>query len=127
LILETLDACGLTGCFEAIAGGDEVPRGKPAPDIYLLTLKSLGLPSDSAVVVEDSRNGLLAAAGAGITCVITVNDFTKDEDFSEAALVVSSLGDPGGDRTTVLANRSRVTPGAWVALADLSGLLPATA
>ena len=111
----------------SVFAGDVVPRKKPAPDIYLLALKSLGLPSDSAVVVEDSRNGLLAAASAGITCVITVNDFTKDEDFSEAALVVSSLGDPGGDRTTVLANRSRVTPGAWVALADLSGLLPATA
>ena len=38
--------------------------------------------------------------------MITVNDFTADEDFSEAALVVSSLGDPGGERTVVLANRS---------------------
>ena len=111
----------------SVFAGDVVPRKKPAPDIYLLALKSLGLPPDSAVVVEDSRNGLLAAADAGIACVITVNDFTKNEDFSEAALVVSSLGDPGGDRTTVLANRSRATPGAWVTLADLSSLLPATA
>jgi len=111
----------------SVFAGDVVPRKKPAPDIYLLALKSLGLPPDSAVVVEDSRNGLLAAADAGITCVITVNDFTKDEDFSEAALVVSSLGDPGGDRIAVLANRSRATPGAWLTLADLSSLLPATA
>lgn len=111
----------------SVFAGDIVPRKKPAPDIYLLALKSLGLPPDRAIVVEDSRNGLLAAAGAGITCVITVNDFTKDEDFSEAALVVSSLGDPDGDRAAVLANRSRAAPGAWVTLADLASLLPAPA
>ena len=111
----------------SVFAGDVVPRKKPAPDIYLLALQSLGVPPGSAVVVEDSRNGLLAATGAGITCVVTVNDFTKDEDFSEAALVVSSLGDPGGDRATVLASRGRTTPGSWVTLADLGRLLPATA
>ena len=82
------------------------------------------MPADRVIVVEDSRNGLLAATGAGLTCMITVNDFTADEDFGEAALVVSSLGDPGGEHTTVLANRSRATPGAWITLTDLSCLLP---
>ena len=90
-----------------VFAGDVVPRKKPAPDIYLLALRSLGVPASDAVVIEDSRNGLLAATGAGLTCVITVNDFTRDEDFSEAALVVSSLGDPGGEQHVVLANRSR--------------------
>jgi HAD superfamily hydrolase (TIGR01509 family) len=107
----------------SVFAGDIVPHKKPAPDIYLLALDSLGLPADRAVVVEDSRNGLLAATGAGITCMITVNDFTAGEDFSEAALVVSSLGDPGGERTEVLANRSRATPGAWITLTDLTSLL----
>jgi dihydroxyacetone kinase phosphoprotein-dependent L subunit len=107
-----------------VFAGDIVPHKKPAPDIYLLALDSLGLPADGAVVVEDSRNGLLAATGAGLTCMITVNDYTAGEDFSEAALVVSSLGDPGGERTVVLANRSRATPGDWITLADLSALLP---
>jgi dihydroxyacetone kinase phosphoprotein-dependent L subunit len=105
-----------------VFAGDIVPRKKPAPDIYRLALDSLGVPADRVVVVEDSRNGLLAASGAGLTCMITVNDFTAAEDFSEAALVVSSLGDPGGTRTTVLANRSRATPGAWITLADLTSL-----
>ena len=109
-----------------VFAGDIVPRKKPAPDIYLLTLDSLGLPADRVVVIEDSRNGLLAATGAGVTCLITVNDFTAAEDFSEAALVVSSLGDPGGERTLVLANRSRATPGAWITLADLASLLPSS-
>jgi HAD superfamily hydrolase (TIGR01509 family) len=108
----------------SVFAGDIVPRKKPAPDIYLLALRSLGLPADRVVVVEDSRNGLLAATAAGLTCLITVNDYTADEDFGEAALVVSSLGDPGGEAATVLANRSRATPGAWITLADLTCLLP---
>jgi beta-phosphoglucomutase-like phosphatase (HAD superfamily) len=108
-----------------VFAGDIVPRKKPAPDIYLLAIDRLGVPADQAVVIEDSRNGLLAAVGAGLTCVITVNDFSRSEDFAGAALVVSALGDPGGERTTVLANASPVEPGDWVALADLARLLPA--
>jgi HAD superfamily hydrolase (TIGR01509 family) len=110
-----------------VFAGDIVPRKKPAPDIYLLALASLGLPAGQVVVVEDSRNGLLAAAAAGLTCVVTVNGFTAGEDFSEAALVVSSLGDPGGERAEVLANRSRAVPGDWITLADLASVLPSSA
>jgi dihydroxyacetone kinase phosphoprotein-dependent L subunit len=106
-----------------VFAGDVVPHKKPAPDIYLLALDSLGMPADRVVVVEDSRNGLVAATGAGITCVITVNDFTADEDFSEAALVVSSLGDPGAEHTMVLANRSAATPRDWITLADLASVI----
>jgi len=106
-----------------VFAGDIVPRKKPAPDIYALALRELGVAAADAVVVEDSRNGLLAATGAGIACLVTVNDFTAGEDFSEAALVVTSLGDPGaGDRTVVLANRSRAAPGELVTLADLASL-----
>jgi dihydroxyacetone kinase phosphoprotein-dependent L subunit len=106
-----------------VFAGDIVPHKKPAPDIYLLALASLGVTAEQAVVVEDSGNGLLAAAGAGIACMITVNDFTSGEDFAAAALVVSSLGDPGGETTVVLANRSRATPGSFVTLADLASLV----
>jgi dihydroxyacetone kinase phosphoprotein-dependent L subunit len=105
-----------------VFAGDIVPHKKPAPDIYALALRELGVAAADAVVVEDSRNGLLAATGAGIACLITVNDFTVDEDFAEAALVVSSLGDPGEPPVSVLANRSRATPGEWITLADLSAL-----
>jgi dihydroxyacetone kinase phosphoprotein-dependent L subunit len=97
----------------AVFAGDVVPRKKPAPDIYLLALRSLGVPAERAIVVEDSRNGLLAAVGAGLTCLVTVNELTAGEDFSEAAMVVSSLGDPGPDG-----------PGDLITLADLDGLLP---
>jgi dihydroxyacetone kinase phosphoprotein-dependent L subunit len=107
-----------------VFAGDVVPRKKPAPDIYRLALDWLGLPAGQVVVIEDSRNGLLAADGAGLACVITVNDFTRDEDFSEAALVVSALGDPGGERAVVLAGPAGITPGDWLTLTDLARVRP---
>ncbi len=103
--------------------GDVVPAKKPAPDIYLLALERLGIEPGEAVVVEDSRNGLLAARAAGLATVVTVNDYTRDEDFGEAALVVSSLGDPGAAPIEVLANRSAARPGDYVTLADLGACL----
>ncbi len=108
----------------SVFAGDIVPRKKPAPDIYLLAVDRLGLTAGQVVVVEDSRNGLLAATRASLTCVITVNGFTAAEDFSEAALIVSALGDPGGEQAVVIANRSRATPGGWITLPDLTSVLP---
>ena len=52
--------------FEVLAG-DIVPKKKPAPDIYLLTLERLQVSPEKALIVEDSRNGLLAAVAAGGT------------------------------------------------------------
>ena len=111
--------------FAVVLAGDVVPRKKPAPDVYELALERLGLPASDALVIEDSRNGLEAAAGAGLRCVITVNGYTEDEDFDEAVLVVSSLGDPGGERTRVLENRGRARPGGWVTVDDLEACLEA--
>jgi dihydroxyacetone kinase-like protein len=106
-----------------VFAGDIVPRKKPAPDIYLAALDWLGLPPGQVVVIEDSRNGLLAATGAGLATVITVNDLTRDEDFSEAALVVSSLGDPGAEQAVVLANRTPARPGDWITPTDLAQVM----
>jgi len=74
--------------------GDIVPAKKPAPDIYLLTLKELGRGQDEAVVVEDSESGALAAANAGLRHVVTVSSFTGEDPFPAAATVVSDLGEP---------------------------------
>jgi beta-phosphoglucomutase-like phosphatase (HAD superfamily) len=107
-----------------VFAGDVVPAKKPDPAIYRLTVDRLGLDPADTLVVEDSRNGLLAATGAGLRCLVTVNDYTRDEDFSEAALVVTGLGDPGGPPAVVLANRSRARPGAYLTLDDLRACLP---
>lgn len=109
----------LAGKFAGIFAGDMAKAKKPDPAIYLLALDKLNLSPADCVVVEDSRNGLLAATAAGLSTIVTVNELTKDEDFHEAAIVVSSLGDPGGEPTIVLANRSLARPGEVVTVADL--------
>jgi HAD superfamily hydrolase (TIGR01509 family) len=102
----------------AVFAGDIVPAKKPDPGIYLLALDELGADPADALVVEDSRNGLLAAAGAGLRCVVTLSSYTGEEDMREAVLVVTSLGDPGAP-ARVVANRSAARPGEQVTLADL--------
>jgi HAD superfamily hydrolase (TIGR01509 family) len=82
------------GLFEVICAGDSVPEKKPAPDIYLDALRLLDLPAKACVAIEDSRNGLLSAVGAGIATVITPGIYTDDQDFSEAQLVVANLNAP---------------------------------
>jgi HAD superfamily hydrolase (TIGR01509 family) len=106
-----------------VFAGDVVPAKKPDPAIYDLVVRELGLDRGSTLVVEDSRNGLRSAAGAGLRCLVTVNGYTRDEDFSEATLVVSALGDPEGEPIQVLANRGKAAPGAYVTLADLEACL----
>jgi HAD superfamily hydrolase (TIGR01509 family) len=80
--------------FQLVLAGDVVSRKKPDPEIYLLASEKLGIVPDQCVVVEDSRNGLLAAKGAGMRCVVTTSVYTRDEDFTEADSVHSELGDP---------------------------------
>jgi HAD superfamily hydrolase (TIGR01509 family) len=109
--------------FDVFLAGDCVPKKKPAPDIYLLSLEKLEVDPAQVLVVEDSRSGLESAHAAGLRCLITVNGYTEREDFSEAVLVVSSLGDPDGEPTTVMANRSAARPGAFITLADIEACL----
>jgi HAD superfamily hydrolase (TIGR01509 family) len=111
--------------FDRVLAGDCVPHKKPAPDIYLLALEELRVDHSRALVVEDSHNGLIAACGAGLRCLVTVNDYTRDEDFAHATLVVTSLGDPGGEKTVVLANRSPASPGEYVTKLDMEACLRA--
>ena len=88
----------------AVFAGDIVPAKKPAPDIYLLALRELGLTPGDVVVVEDSGNGLAAARAAGLSTLVTVSSYTADDDFTGAALVVSSLGELPDAPARVLAN-----------------------
>ena len=58
--------------------------------------------------------------------IVTVSEYTAGEDFAEAALVVSSLGEIGGEVTKVLENRTRARPGDWVTLEDLQACMGKT-
>jgi HAD superfamily hydrolase (TIGR01509 family) len=106
-----------------IFAGDVVPAKKPDPAIYNLVIDELGLDRADTLVVEDSRNGLRAAHGAGLKCLVTVSSYTRDEDFSEAVMVVSALGDPGEEPIEVIANRGKATPGDYLTLDDLKASL----
>jgi HAD superfamily hydrolase (TIGR01509 family) len=104
--------------FAAVLAGDVVPKKKPAPDIYNLAIDRLKVDRADVLVIEDSRNGLLAAVGAGLRCLITVSSYTREENFDEAEMVVSDLGDPSS-AMQILANRSRARPNGLICLRDL--------
>jgi HAD superfamily hydrolase (TIGR01509 family) len=84
--------------IEFVLAGDVVSKKKPDPEIYLLALEESGLAPEECIVIEDSRNGLLAAKAAGLRAVATTNIYTENEDLSDASIVVTSLGDPDGEK-----------------------------
>ena len=84
--------------FDFVLAGDVVKNKKPAPDIYNLALEKTGLKPEECVVIEDSRNGVLAAKAAGMHVVVTTNGYTEKEDVSDGDIVVTSLGDSDGER-----------------------------
>jgi len=69
LIEAVLDISGLRSAFAAAVSSEEVPRGKPAPDVYLEATARLRVPPASCAAVEDSSNGLRAAAAAGCAVI----------------------------------------------------------
>ena len=79
-----LAALALRPLFEAVVSGTQVPRGKPAPDVFLAAAERLGVSPAACLVVEDSRNGLLAAKAAGMTCAVVPCAHTRHQDFREA-------------------------------------------
>ncbi|GIO66362.1 HAD family hydrolase [Paenibacillus cookii] len=81
---------GLSRFFKTVVSGEEVPKGKPAPDIYLETAKQLGVQPQHCVVLEDSRNGMLAAKTAGMRCIGYLNPNSGNQDLAEADLQVRS-------------------------------------
>lgn len=87
----TVAALGLAGLFELRVSGWEVGRGKPAPDVFLETARRLGLPPAACLVVEDSRNGLLAAKAARMRCVVVPCEATLGHDFGDADHRIASL------------------------------------
>jgi HAD superfamily hydrolase (TIGR01509 family) len=88
LALQTL---GVQDRFQAIAAGDEVERGKPAPDVYLLAATRLGMPPNRCLVLEDTPLGVAAGRTAGMVCVAVPNRRTAALEFAEAHQVFRSL------------------------------------
>ncbi len=103
LLENTLGADSMSW-FEVIAAGDMVPHKKPAPDIFEYALEHLNLPPENCLAFEDTNNGLLSATQTGLKTIITVNDYTRDQDFSQATLVVSDFGEPNAGFSVLAGN-----------------------
>jgi beta-phosphoglucomutase-like phosphatase (HAD superfamily) len=90
-----LGASGLTPCFTVTVSGEEVARGKPAPDVYLAATQRLGVDPRRSAAVEDSSNGLRAAAAAGMAVIAVPNrTFPPTGDaLALADLTLASLED----------------------------------
>jgi HAD superfamily hydrolase (TIGR01509 family) len=73
VIAAALDATALHAAFRTVTSSDEVAHGKPAPDVYLLAARRMGVEPDGCLVVEDSLNGVLAGRAAGMTVVLVPN------------------------------------------------------
>jgi len=116
LLRATLGARGLD-MFNVVACGDQVGAKKPAPDIYLLALRGLGLHPQHAVAFEDSTPGLRAARAAGLYTVLTPNFWTAGSDFSGASLELAHLGEP--DQPLVGEPGGRLQHVAWLTLDEL--------
>jgi HAD superfamily hydrolase (TIGR01509 family) len=86
-----LDRFGIRGRFDVLQTADGIERGKPDPEIYLLTCRRLGLPPGECIVLEDARNGVLAGKAAGCPVIAVPNDYTRGQDFSAADWVEPDL------------------------------------
>jgi len=60
---------GLTDCFQAIVAAEDVHRGKPDPEVFVLAASRLGAEADRSIVVEDALAGVEAARRAGMRCI----------------------------------------------------------
>jgi HAD superfamily hydrolase (TIGR01509 family) len=93
LIDAVLDAGGLSSLFRATVSSEEVPRGKPAPDVYHEAARRLEVAPERAAAIEDSHNGIRSAKAAGMRVVAIPNPhFPPDDDaLAEADVVLPSI------------------------------------
>ena len=81
-----LTETGLDQVFTAAISSEEVPRGKPAPDVYLAVAAKMQVDPANAIAIEDSSNGIRAAAAAGMTVIAVPNPhYPPEQDALELA------------------------------------------
>ena len=104
LIETVLQAAGLSPDFQVTMSTEQVPRGKPAPDIYLAVAGRLGVAAASCAAVEDSSNGLRSAAAAGLRVIAVPRpQYPPDPDaLAQAGLVLPGLGELTPDAVAAL-------------------------
>ncbi|MBU1205290.1 MAG: HAD family phosphatase [Nanoarchaeota archaeon] len=90
IVNNILGLIGLKNAFHVMVTGEEFKSSKPDPEVYILSLKKLGVPRRDVIVIEDSAAGVAAAKKAGLYCIAITTTQTKSE-LKEADLVVPSF------------------------------------
>ena len=80
--------------FEFLVCGEDVERGKPAPDIYMKAAEKLGVPPHQILALEDSHTGSHAAVAAGFHTIAVPGEHSADQDFSHVVFVAQRVDDP---------------------------------
>ncbi len=88
-----LTALGIRNQFNVVVTGDMVKHSKPDPEIFLLAARCLGVPVETCLAIEDSPNGIAAAAGAGMFTVALRTPYPTNGDVTGAQLKLDSLAD----------------------------------
>lgn len=89
-IKRNMDNLGITDEFEQLISGTEVENPKPSPDIFIEVAKRLGVKPCECLVIEDSKNGVLAAKNAGMACLGFINPNSGNQDLSKADYLFES-------------------------------------
>jgi hypothetical protein len=88
-----------------------------------MAAKELGVPPEVCVVMEDSNNGVESAYSAKMKCVLTISSYTREENYSHASIVLTCLGDPGGEKCEMLQNRAEAGPVDCFRVSNLEAVL----
>jgi HAD superfamily hydrolase (TIGR01509 family) len=75
VVVPSLDAAGVTHLFDYIVTADEVMHSKPAPDLYSLAMRKLGVEPEACLVYEDSEIGMTSARGAGAGKIVDIRNW----------------------------------------------------
>lgn len=88
LINHSISKIGIKDYFDYLVSSEHVQHGKPFPDIFLKVAELYKVKPSNFLVIEDSRNGVLAAKAAGMTCIGYKNPNSGDQDLSKADIVI---------------------------------------
>lgn len=83
IIEATVEARNWVELIPNLYTADSVPKGKPAPDVYLYAAEQLGVKPEGCLALEDSPNGARSAVAAGMTCYVVPDSHSKPERFAD--------------------------------------------
>ena len=92
ILIETIvERLQIADAFSLLLSGEDFPRSKPDPAIYLTAAEKLGVDPADCLVIEDSQNGTIAAKEAGMRCIGFQNPHSGQQDLRRADLIVPVL------------------------------------